>query len=205
MRLLTLYSEYLITLAKVNSRPFRLPQNLNSLKAKNYEYMMFINLKRLLEKNNITQRETIRKFMESSSYYLDKGSFFVSNIVESYDEIIKVFDKKDILTTLDKESIRKSLNNLEDYCILNNVKSFNALLEGNPPTLVKLWRNDIIDDNIFVYLIDIEEFMKKKWFKIYCSSLTRYKVDKIKQRILDNEFTEIIDNNLKKLDRVFNV
>ena len=109
------------------------------------------------------------------------------------------------LTTLDKESIRKSLNNLEDYCILNNVKSFNALLEGNPPTLVKLWRNDIIDDNIFVYLIDIEEFMKKKWFKIYCSSLTRYKVDKIKQRILDNEFTELIDNNLKKLDRVFNV
>lgn len=203
MRILTLYQEYLIKLAAIENRPYCLPKTLDSLQRNMSNFNMFLRLKGCLDKNQITQRETIKKFMNCAESVLG-GDFSVVTLLGKFDEIITVFEKYDKRSFYDISVITSGLNYIQEYCLVNNIKDEKDLYVGNPSVIVKLWKQKAIDDVLLVYLIDIDDVKKKKWFSIYCRELNNVKIKDIKKRLSEEKVRLTLEEGLKILKKVFN-
>lgn len=203
MRILTLYQEYLIKLAAIENRPYCLPKTLDSLQRNMTNFNMFLKLKGCLDKNHITQRETIKKFMNCAESVLG-GDFSVVSILGKFDDIIEAFEKYDKRSFYDIDIITRGLNYLQEYCLTNDIKDEKDLYTGNPSVIVKLWKQKAIDDVLLVYLIDIDEVKKKKWFNIYCRELNNVKINDIKKRLSEEKVKITLEEGLKIFKKVFN-
>jgi len=167
--LLSLYKEYLISLATREGRPFNLPKSILTLKERS-DFILFITLSYNMKNHNITTDKKIKKFMEIAEKHVT-DNFHVSNINKDFEDIIKKYtSKKDKTENDELLEIKKSFDFLEETCLIEKMK-YNDLFKGNPPPILKYWKEEKITDVVLLFMFDIEKMKKKTWFKIYCNDL----------------------------------
>lgn len=189
----TVYKIYLIQLAKRMGRPFCVPKEYKALMERN-DYKLFMFLSDKLKNNGIYSEKQINKFFECAGEITLE--YYVVDFLKDFDRIIELFkNKKEITQDERLLKIKKSFDYLKEYCLLNNVKDLNELCVGNPPIILKLWKNNKIMAEVLAVTFDCESIKKKTWYRIYCGNLQQ-NINKIRgdhglSSILNNEVLNI--------------
>jgi hypothetical protein len=154
--MLRFYHEYLVGLAFVSGRPFKLPKSLTNLTKSNPgERKMLHALVKKLGKNEITQKRTFNKFIDVCTVLYDENSFHLRTFLDDFDKIMVKFKNYDQMFKEEGNSIEKSFSEIEEYCIINNIRGKQDLMNGHPPPIVKLWKQKKIDDYAFAFIFDV--------------------------------------------------
>lgn len=179
------YKQYLIQIANKESRPFRLPKTNISLLERTDQSFFFVLMKKLTSKG-IKNKKQIAVFMESARKYLP--TFHISDVVDNFESIWENYKavKEDSVDEA-KIKIKKAFEYLKEYSIINGIESYEDLLKGSPPVLLKLWKRGSVDERVLVSLFDFETVKRKPWYRIYCGDL----VPKLKR--INNEIKNSVD------------
>jgi hypothetical protein len=197
-----LYKAYLVKVAEREGRPFRLPKNTKTLEERS-DLSFFIVLEKKLKEKQVTQKKKIETFLEVSSKELE--SFHVTDIVDNFDRLYaKYKDYKEDTTVETQRKIKVAFDNLINYCIINNIESENDLKKGNPPTILKLWKEGGLDDRVLISIFDLSKIKSKPWFRVYCGELaSKYK--KLATNINNNiHLSSFIEGELVRFKTIFN-
>lgn len=202
MSMLKLYRCYLVALSKCKGRPFNLPKTIDSLLVRP-EYKLFKQLNYLLEKEGITKQEDVSRFMRLSGEFINSDSYHVTQVISDFPEILK-FVKS--YKEPDEEElcryIQRSFSFLYEYMLVNDVSDKQELCVGNPPLILKFWKNKKVHELVLVSMFRFSELRNKTWFNIYCNYFTKSKVAELRAKITKSKsvFLEI-KNGMVKLDR----
>lgn len=199
--ILELYKTYLVQKATQEGRPFRLPKNEDTL-VNRKDYKLFLGLLKLLNDSKL-EVKSYRHFMQSAREHL-QGEFYISSILEYYPVIYKEFSEKksDQLWIPLLKEIKNSFEKLEEYVIINNIRSLDEMNIGNPPTVLKMWKEGVIKDIVVVYILNLEMLKRKSWFKVYCAGLYQ-NINKLKSMITYNsEIKECLIIETEKLNDI---
>lgn len=181
---LELYKNYLIQKATQEGRPFRLPKNSNTLVDRK-DYKLFLGLLKRLTDSEVEYR-SYKHFMRAAREHL-QGEFYISSILEYYDVIYKEFSesKEDQSWCNLIKKIKNSFKKLEEYVIINNIRTVEEMNIGNPPIILKMWKEGKVEDIVLVYMLNLDALKRKSWFKVYCSGLYQ-NINKLKSMIAYN-------------------
>jgi hypothetical protein len=204
MNSLRFYHEYLKILARIEGRPYRLPKDLDNLKRKTpgiYKILNIITYR--LKENDIREKRTYIKFLKVAEVIL-KRDFNLQNILASFDILIKKFDSFDNIYREEGRLIKKSFTFIEEFCMMNKIKNKNDLFVGNPPLIVKWWKQKKIDDYTFAELFDVRTVISKRWAKIYLGRYNYSSSEKFREEIVENIFLHTtMQKSVAKLNNFF--
>jgi hypothetical protein len=202
---LRFYKEYLVGLAYINGRPFKLPTTLNNLKTKSPgEYKLLKFLVKKLAQNHITEKRTYIKFIEVCSIMYNENTFHLRTFIDDIDKLLHKFKHYDNMFKEEGDLIEKSFSEIEEYCIINEITDKEDLMLGHPPPIVKLWKQKKIDDYTFAFVFDVATIQKQRWAKIYLGKYNSMKQRCMKQFVFDSaHLNTIMDNSLAKFNRLF--
>ena len=193
----SVYKSYLVQLAKRSGRPFRIPESYQSLETRN-DYKLFLCLSEKLHDSGLTRRNLSKFFENADKIVLE---FYVVNILKDYDEIIKIYNSVIEINDEDiKLKIIDSFNFLREYCHINNIKTYAELYEGNPPIILKLWKNKKIIEEILAVMFDFNNVKKKTWYRVYCGSVEN-NINKIRR---NSRLLEFMNDELVRLKKDLN-
>jgi hypothetical protein len=203
--MLRFYHEYLIGLAFVSGRPFKLPKSTNNLKKNNPgEGKMLHALVKTLAKNEITQKRTFNKFINVCTVLYDENSFHFRTFLDDFDKIMIKFKNYEQMFKEEGNAIEKSFSEIEEYCIINNITEAQDLMTGHPPPIVKLWKQKKVDDYSFAFVFEVATIQKQRWAKIYLGRYNSAKQRKLKQFIFDSDhLNSIMKHSVAKFNRLF--
>lgn len=192
-----LYKSYLIQKATQDGRPFKLPSDDSTLVTRN-DYKLFLGLDKLLKDSKLTVHE-YKLFMICARNHL-QGSFYISSILDYFNVILKEYKEREVPTeNVVIKEIQSGFKKLEEFVIINNIRSILDMSRGNPPSILKLWKEGTISDIVLVHLIDLSELKRKSWFPVYCATLYP-NINKIKSIISYNsDIKECLVFESKKL------
>ena len=197
------YDAYLREVAKIEKRGCRPPKSLEALYERN-DCNFFYVLEKMLLRNKISNTSEIRMFMETANDNL--LTFNMLEIVADFDKIIKKYNEfiKYNSTEEKIKRVKLTVAFLEEYVIINKLKSWDELRVGNPPLILKLWKEDKVDEIVLAKIFDFDLVKKKTWYKIYCKQISR----KIKSIIDENNKNSLLmstmDAELIKLHNKLN-
>lgn len=202
--LFNFYKEYLKGLAFVKGRPYKEPKTLDSLYKREGEKKLFFKIVTLLRQSEIQERKSYKKFIDVCLYMLKEEEYHVSLMINDFEKLMRRYDNFNDIYKDEKESIVKSMAFLEEYCIINEFKEHKDIMQGNPPPIVRLWKQKKIDTYTFVYIFDISSIAKKRWAKIYLGTLNCNKAKNIKKKLIDNQVLHaIMQQEKNRFDRLF--
>jgi hypothetical protein len=197
------YKQYLVQIASKEGRPFRLPTSITSLE-KRTDAPFFYVLKDKLIKHGIKKYSDITRFFELAVKQLH--TFHITDIIDNFNDLYEVYNKTKNDNTLEakKNKIKKAFAFLTEYAIIKDINTYEDLLKGSPPILLKLWKQGKLDDRMIVTLIDFDKIKKKVWYRIYCGEIAS-KINRLKDEIGANvELVSTIENELLKLKQTLN-
>ena len=202
---LRLYHEYLRGIAYVRGRPFKLPKSLDSLGKNNPgEKKLLFGLVKRLKQSQITQQRTFEKFITVCKRMYSDDQFHLRTFLDDFDKIMVKFKNFDKMFNEEGRMIDNSFSEIEEYCVMYKITEEQKLRVGNPPPLVKLWKQKKIDDYSFAFIFDVGTIRKQRWAKIYLGSYTVVKQTNLKKFISDNTYlSTVMQNNIAKFQRLF--
>jgi hypothetical protein len=194
-----IYRSYLANLAKKENRPFRIPKDIMGSLEKRNDYRLFYGV----SKRFIEDKIQVDRFMSCAYDHLS-NNFYIAEILNEYKIIKQIYDSYTIGSDKEKKikEIKKAFQFLEEYCIMKGVKDGNELLKGNPPLILKFWKEKKINSITLISLFDINTIRKKSWSKLYAGQLiSNYGV--LSKQIDECELIqEALRNGFVKLSKV---
>lgn len=195
------YKSYLIKIAQREGRPFRLPKNTKSLEERQ-DSSFFVVLSKKLKEKHINEKKRIEKFIEVSEKKLEV--FHITTLVTNFDDLYesyKEFKEDNFIET--KRKIKIAFDMLINYCIINNIESEEELIKGNPPLILKIWKEGKLDERVLVTIYDLGKLKTKPWFRVYCGELAS-KYVKLEKSIKNNvDLSSFIEAEQLKFKTIF--
>ena len=191
----TVYRHYLVKVAEKAGRPFRIPNNYETLQKRN-DYELFVVLSEKFKNHGIEVEKSIKRFLSTASEMVSE--FYIIDILKEFDTIREANNKKPLVCEHDiLIDIKKSFEFLKEYCLLHNVKNLEELNSGAPPIILKLWKNHKIREEVLAVMFDFDSVKKKTWYRIYCGTLEK-NINSIRR---DNRLSNFLNDELLKIKR----
>lgn len=196
-----LYKQYLVQLAFKEGRPISMPKTTTSLMIRT-DIKFFYALSRKLQDKSLKNKKQVSVFMETARKSLTY--FYISNVVTEFEDIYEKYKLvKEDSTREIVIKIKKAFAFLKEYCIINSINSYEGLLKGSPPIILKLWKSGKIDERVLVSLFDFESVKKKPWYRIYCVDLAS-KITSVHSEIRKNgDVFSVMESELVKFKESF--
>jgi hypothetical protein len=86
-----LYKSYLVKVAEIEGRPFRLPKSTKTLEERS-DCSFFVVLSNKLKEKEISDRKNIDKFMSVASDTIE--DFHISNFVDSFEQLVQKYKRR---------------------------------------------------------------------------------------------------------------
>jgi len=193
------YKKYLVQVARKENRAFRLPKTNHKFLERN-DYKLFVRLATVLYENGIITQGRVDAFLEYSRTQLE--DFHVTDILADVNNLIKLFKKIKQETTGDLQNkVRKSFDNLKEFIILKHINNYEELNKGQPPLILKLWKEGLIIEEVIACIYDFDAIKKRPWARLYCGDIIS-RVPKIRDKMKQVDLISNVESELLKVKKM---